>query len=157
MKLEMFDHSYCSTKAAISLSEPGLGLPGPDLGIPGPGFGLPGLAWATKGLVWTSLGLDKGFLGLDQASLGQQQAPRGLDQAPNGLAQALGEGEGAQWTDGRLKIHPCVLQDIDPLRPLPEKGHRLLLKDFLGLTGADKRSDLGIFGKSTRRGRLGCW
>ena len=48
MKLEMFDHSYCSMKAALSLSEPGLGLPGPDLGIPGPGFGL---ALASPGLL----------------------------------------------------------------------------------------------------------
>ena len=24
-------------------------------------------------------------------------------------------------TDGRLEIHPCVLQDIDPFGPLPKK------------------------------------
>ena len=27
-------------------------------------------------------------------------------------------------TDGRLEIHPCVLQDIGPLGPLPKKERK---------------------------------
>ena len=32
-----------------------------------------------------------------------------------------GGGRTEGWTDGRLKIPPCVLQDIGPLGPLPKK------------------------------------
>ena len=36
--------------------------------------------------------------------------------------EALGGGEWTEgWKDGRMEIHPCVLQDIGPLGPLPKK------------------------------------
>ena len=38
------------------------------------------------------------------------------------VAQKLKWGGDVQ-TDGRLEIHPCVLQDIGPLGPLPKKGY----------------------------------
>ena len=33
-------------------------------------------------------------------------------------------------TDGRLEIHPCVLQNIGPLGPLPKKCMTLVLFKF---------------------------
>ena len=34
----------------------------------------------------------------------------------------MANGGGDGRTDGRMEIHPCVLQDIGPLGPLPKKG-----------------------------------
>ena len=36
--------------------------------------------------------------------------------------------------DGRLEIHPCVLQDIGPLGPLPKKGVELEYDAHFGPT-----------------------
>ena len=40
------------------------------------------------------------------------------------LRGALGGGRMDVRTDGRLEIHPCVLQDIGPLGPLPKKAKK---------------------------------
>ena len=52
---------------------------------------------------------------------------RGLIWGLRGLIWGLrGAGGGDGWMDGQmyghLEIHPCVLQDIGPLGPLPKKG-----------------------------------
>ena len=75
-------------------------------------LGLRGLILSLRGLI---LGLRGLILGLRGLILGL----RGLIW---GLRGALG---GDVRTDGRmygrLEIHPCVLQDIGPLGPLPKK------------------------------------
>ena len=50
-------------------------------------------------------------------------------------------------TDGRKEIHPCVLQDIGPLGPLPKKEKKILAKRnysetviLLGWAGAVRRN-----------------
>ena len=89
------------------------------------------------------LGLLKGFFGLLRASnsfLGSLRAKLGI-QGQNWVSKAkiwplrpksglrgqnqLGGMDGR--TDGRMEIHPCVLQDIGPLGPLP-CSHPIILK-----------------------------
>ena len=47
-------------------------------------------------------------------------------------AQKLCRGKGRMdgRTDGRLEIHPCVLQDIGPLGPLPKKYPKCSFSTF---------------------------
>ena len=33
------------------------------------------------------------------------------------------------WMDEHLEIHPCILQDIGPLGPLPKRGQRQRQKE----------------------------
>ena len=75
-----------------------MGLRGVILGLRGLTWGLRGLIWGLRGLIWGLRGLIWGLRG----ALG-----RGTDGRTYGR------------TYGRLEIHPCVLQDIGPLGPLP--------------------------------------
>ena len=59
-----------------------------------------------RGLILGLLGLILGLRGLIQG-LKMPWRPRGGTYG---------------WMDGHLEIHPCVLQDIGPLGPLPKKG-----------------------------------
>ena len=65
------------------------------------------------------LGLRGVILGLRGVILGLRGVILGLKEPYWGL-RSLGEG----GTDGRTYVtaHPCVLQDIGPLGPLPKKG-----------------------------------
>ena len=45
----------------------------------------------------------------------------GTDGRTDGWTDGCTDGQ----TDGHLEIHPCVLQDIGPLRPLPKKSERM--------------------------------
>ena len=40
-----------------------------------------------------------------------------------------GDGRTDRRTDGRMEIHPCVLQDIGPLGPLPKKSVKSKLEE----------------------------
>ena len=42
-------------------------------------------------------------------------------------ASGLGRGEMDGRTDRCMEIHPCVLQDIGPLGPLPKKANQVFL------------------------------
>ena len=44
-----------------------------------------------------------------------------MDGWTDGPMDGWTEGRTDGWTDRRLKIPPCVLQDIGPLGPLPKK------------------------------------
>ena len=74
----------------MELKELILGLRGLILSLRGLILGLRGLILGLRGLIW-------------------------------GLRGASGGGDVRMYgrTDGRLEIHPCVLQDIGPLGPLP--------------------------------------
>ena len=48
--------------------------------------------------------------------------PERLDLRPERLEKLRRGGRTDGRTDGRKEIHPCVLQDIGPLGPLPKKG-----------------------------------
>ena len=50
--------------------------------------------------------------------------------------QALGGGRTDVWTDGCMDIHPCVLQDIGPLGPLPKKALETRLSNLLLSVGS---------------------
>ena len=65
-------------------------------------------------------------MGLRGLSFGPERADFGFERANFGLERAdLGPERGLRGGDvrtyGRLEIHPCVLQDIGPLGPLPKK------------------------------------
>ncbi|MEE3022282.1 MAG: hypothetical protein VX367_06500 [SAR324 cluster bacterium] len=51
----------------------------------------------------------------------------GLDgqQGGDGRKDGWKDGRTDGWTDRRLKITPCVLQEIGPLGPLPKKSERI--------------------------------
>ena len=83
------------------------------MGLRGLIMGLRGLIWGVQELIW-------GLRGLILSSRDQISGPSRLDE---GLRPLKG-GDGR--TDGRMEIHPCVLQDIGPLGPLPKKGELFL-------------------------------
>ena len=56
-----------------------------------------------------------------RADLRPEKADLGSERADLGPERGLGRGGTDVRTDGRLEIHPCVLQDIGPLGPLPKK------------------------------------
>ena len=61
--------------------------------------------------------------GSERADLGPERADLGSERADLGPERGLGEGGWTnRRTDGRMEIHPCVLQDIGPLGPLPKKA-----------------------------------
>ena len=66
------------------------------------------------------MGLRGLSFGPERADFGFQRADFGLERADLGPERASGGGTDVR-TDGRLEIHPCVLQDIGPLGPLPKK------------------------------------
>ena len=74
------------------------------MGLRGPIMGLRGLSFRPE-----------------RADFGFQRADFGLERADLGPERGLGGGTYVR-TYGRLEIHPCVLQDIGPLGPLPKKG-----------------------------------
>ena len=75
----------------------------PDYGPERPDYG-PGL----RGMIW-------GLRGLILSSRDQISGPSRLDE---GFRPLRG---GDERTDGCMEIHPCVLQYIGPLGPLPKK------------------------------------
>ena len=79
------------------------------MGLRGLIMGLRGLIWGVQELIW-------GLRGLILSSRDQISGPSRLDE---GLRPLKGGTDGR--TDGRMEIHPCVLQDIGPLGPLPKK------------------------------------
>ena len=78
-------------------------------------LGLRGLILSLRGLI---LGLRGLILGLRGLILGLRGLIWGLRGASGGGTYVRTYGR----TYGRLEIHPCVLQDIGPLGPLPKKG-----------------------------------
>ena len=72
-----------------------LSLRGLILGLRGLILGLRGLILGLRGLIWGLRGASGGDVRTDVRTYGR--------------------------TYGRLEIHPCVLQDIGPLGPLPKK------------------------------------
>ena len=66
-------------------------------------------------------GLILGLIGLIMGLRGLVQGLKWLDLSLGGLG---GDGRMDGRTYGRLEIHPCVLQDIGPLGPLPKKEKR---------------------------------
>ena len=77
----------------------------PDYRPEWPDYG-PGL----RGMIW-------GLRGLILSSRDQISGPSRLDEGLRPLKGGDGRKDGR--TDGRMEIHPCVLQDIGPLGPLP--------------------------------------
>ena len=73
-----------------------LSLRGLILGLRGLILGLRGLILGLRGLIWGLRGASGGDVRTDVRTYGR--------------------------TYGRLEIHPCVLQDIGPLGPLPKKN-----------------------------------
>ena len=53
--------------------------------------------------------------------MGPERADLGSERADLGPERGLGGGRTYVRTYRRLEIHPCVLQDIGPLGPLPKK------------------------------------
>ena len=76
-------------------------------------MGLRGLIMGLRGLSF----------GPERADFGFERADFGLERADLGPERGLGGGD--VRTYGRLEIHPCVLQDIGPLGPLPKKRIRV--------------------------------
>ena len=79
-------------------------------------LGLRGLILSLRGLI---LGLRGLILGLRGLILGLRGLIWGLRGASEGDVRM--DGRTDVRTYGRLEIHPCVLQDIGPLGPLPNK------------------------------------
>ena len=73
-----------------------------------------------RGLI---MGLNGLSFGPERADFGFQRADFGLERADLGPERGLGGGRTYVRTYGRLEIHPCVLQDIGPLGPLPKKAY----------------------------------
>ena len=73
------------------------------------------------------LGLKERIFKPESTDFGPERANFGLERVDFGPERGLGGMD--RRTDGRmyghLEIHPCVLQDIGPLGPLPKKGDRL--------------------------------
>ena len=88
---------------------------GPRLG--GEIMGLRGLIMGLRGLIWGVQELIWGLRGLILSSRDQISGPSRLDEGLRPLKGGDGRKDGR--TDGRMEIHPCVLQDIGPLGPLP--------------------------------------
>ena len=67
------------------------------------------------------MGLRGLSFGPERADFGFERANFGLERADSGPERG-GDVRTDVRTYGRLEIHPCVLQDISPLGPLPKKG-----------------------------------
>ena len=65
-----------------------------------------------------NFGPERGDFRSERVDLGRIGPISGLKEPDLGLS---GLGGGDVRTDGRKEIHPCVLQDIGPLGPLPKK------------------------------------
>ena len=82
-------------------------------------MGLRGLNLGLRGLI---LGLRGLSFGPERTDIGPERADFRLERADLGPERSLGKGGRTDiWTDGRLEIYPCVLQDIGPLGSLPKK------------------------------------
>ena len=70
----------------------------------------------------------------ERTVLGPQRADSGSRRARLELERPEGDVWTYVWmygeTDGRLEIHPCVLQDIGPLRPLLKKCRKPSFSTF---------------------------
>ena len=86
-----------------------MGPKGGDLGPERGGFGLKGVIWGLRAVV----------LGLKGVVLGPKGVILGLSRVICGLKEA-GGGDVRTY----VTAHPCVLQDIGPLGPLPKKVGR---------------------------------
>ena len=65
---------------------------------------------------------ERADLGPERADLGPERADLRPERAYLRSKRGLSSfGGGDVRTYGRLEIHPCVLQDIGPLGPLPKK------------------------------------
>ena len=84
-------------------------------------MGLRGLIMGLRGLIWGIQELIWGLRGLILSSRDQISGPSRLDE---GLRPLKGGGTDGRM-DGRMEIHPCVLQDIGPLGFLPCFTHNL--------------------------------
>ena len=89
--------------------------------------GLRELVWDLKGLILDlrglSFGLERIYYGPERADFGPERADLEPERSPGG---------GDIWTDGHLEIHPCVLQDIGSLGPLPKK-HTFTFPSWMNL------------------------
>ena len=63
----------------------------------------------------------------ERADFGPERADLGPER---GLGGGRTDGRTYVRTDGRLEIHPCVLQDIGPLGPLPKKEKKYTEKEI---------------------------
>ena len=77
------------------------------------------LIFYLRGLI---LGLRRLSFGPESTDYGPERADLRPERADLGPERGLGGDVRTEGrTDGRLEIHPCVLQDIGPLGPLPKK------------------------------------